>query len=57
MSQGYRIYIVIQHFSLGQGDYTQERHQWLDRVPLENIFAAMKQRREDNERQYDEIVE
>ena len=47
----------IQHFSPGQGDYTQERHQWLDRIPLENILAAMKQRREDDETQYNEIID
>lgn len=47
----------VQHFSPGQGDYTQERHQWLDRVPIENIFVVMKQHREDDETQYDEIIE
>ena len=47
----------IQHFSPGQGDYTQERHQWLDHIPLENILAAMKQHGEGDETQYDEIIE
>ncbi|KJH69509.1 hypothetical protein [Aliterella atlantica] len=46
----------MQHFSPGQGDYTQERHQWLERVPLENILVGMSQRREDDETQYDEII-
>jgi hypothetical protein len=29
----------IRHFSPGQGDYTQERHEWLDQTPLEDILA------------------
>jgi len=24
----------IQHFTPGQGDYTKERHEWLDQTPL-----------------------
>jgi hypothetical protein len=47
----------IQHFSPGQGDYTRERHEWLDKISLENIFTSMKQRREDDLNQYDEIIE
>lgn len=47
----------IQHFSPGQGDYTQERREWLDCVPLESILVAMRQRREDNETQYEEVIE
>ena len=26
----------IQHFTPGQGDYTKERHEWLDQTPLED---------------------
>lgn len=47
----------IQHFSPGQGDYTKERHEWLDQISRENIFTSMKQRREDDTNQYDEIIE
>ena len=47
----------IQHFSPGQGDYTRKRHEWLDRTSLEEILRAMRQRREDGETQYDEIIE
>ena len=47
----------IQYFSPGQGDYTQERHERLDPMPLENILVAMRQHREDNTTQYDEIIE
>lgn len=47
----------IQHFSPGQGDYTKERHEWLDQISREDIFTSMKQRRGDDLNQYDEIVE
>ncbi|MDJ0556790.1 MAG: hypothetical protein QNJ68_20565 [Microcoleaceae cyanobacterium MO_207.B10] len=46
----------IQYFSSGQGDYTQERHQWLDKTPLEEILASMKQQPEDDNHKYDEII-
>ncbi len=47
----------IQHFTPGQGDYTKERHDWLDQTPLEDILTSMRQRREDDETQYDEIIQ
>ena len=47
----------IQHFSPGQGNYTRERHQWLDKKSLSEVFAEMKQRREDYLTQYEEIIE
>jgi len=47
----------IQHFSPGQGDYTKERHQWLDKITLEEAIAEMKQRPDDDLNQYDEIIE
>ena len=28
----------LRQFDLGQGDYTTERHQWLDAVTLDEIF-------------------
>lgn len=34
----------IQHFSPGYGDYTKERHQWLDKLTLEDIWADIQQR-------------
>jgi len=42
----------IQHFSPGQGDYTQERREWLDRTPLTDILTSMKQRQDENTSQY-----
>ena len=47
----------MQHFTPGQGDYTKERHEWLDQTPLNDILTSIKQRREDNADQYDEIIE
>ncbi|MGK7904801.1 MAG: hypothetical protein AB4352_26010 [Hormoscilla sp.] len=47
----------IQYFSPGQGDYTQERHEWLDRTPLDEILLSMKHRPEGDINQYDEIIE
>ena len=47
----------IQHFTPGQGDYTHDRHQWLDQTPLEDILTSIRQRREDDADRYDEIIE
>lgn len=67
VSQGYQALVnslgvvdairFIQHFTPGQGDYTRDRHQWLDQTPLEDILTSMRQRREDAADQYDEIIE
>lgn len=66
MREGYRALIdslgvvdamrFIQYYSSGQGDYTQERHQWLARTPLDDILTSMKQRSEDDNERYDEII-
>ena len=34
----------IRQFDNGSGDYTQERHQWLDPLTLEDIWADIQQR-------------
>lgn len=47
----------IQHLSLGQGDYTQERYAWIDQTPLENILSTMRHCPGDDTAQYDEIIE
>jgi hypothetical protein len=46
----------IQYFSQGRGDYTKERHQWLDNTSLEELFQLMKQNPESENTQYDEII-
>ncbi|MBD2690417.1 hypothetical protein H6G68_01405 [Anabaena catenula FACHB-362] len=46
----------IQYFSPGKGDYTKERHQWLDEKTLADVFGDIKQLPEDDFNQYDEII-
>ena len=47
----------IQYFSPGKGDYTKERHQWLDEKTLAEVRVEMKQLQSDDTNQYDEIIE
>ena len=47
----------IQYFSPGKGDYTKERHQWLDEKTLASVLVEMKQLQSDDTNQYDEIIE
>ncbi len=64
--QGYRALVdslgvvdtirFIQYYSSGYGDYTQERHQWLDKTRLEEVLTSMKQQAEEDNNQYDEII-
>lgn len=35
----------IRQFEPGTGDYTKERHQWLDEVTSEEIFIQIKEAR------------
>jgi hypothetical protein len=65
--QGYQILVeslgvvdairFIQHFSSGHGDYTQERHTWLDQTSLDEILNNMKQPQAIDTTQYDEIID
>jgi hypothetical protein len=65
--QGYRALVdalgvvdalrFIQYFNPGQGDYTQERREWLEQRPLSDILTSMNQRRDEESHQYDEVVE
>lgn len=36
----------MQQFELGSGDYTQERHQWLDGENVQTIAQRIEQRRD-----------
>jgi hypothetical protein len=50
----------IQHFSPGTGNYTEERHQWLDQFTPDEIFAQIQQARKSAEpglKNYDEVIE
>lgn len=35
----------LRQFEPGAGDYTQERHRWLDQFTVEDIFAQIEQNR------------
>jgi hypothetical protein len=48
----------IQHFSPGYGDYTKERHQWLDQQSLDDVFAEMRNyKKVDNIEDFEEVIE
>ena len=47
----------IQYFSSGKGDYTKERHQWLEQKSLEDVFREIEQFKQNDLSQYDEIIE
>ncbi len=51
--QGYQALVN----SPGQGDYSQERPERLDRISLQDILILMKQHREEDPDRYDEIIE
>jgi hypothetical protein len=36
----------MQQFELGSGDYTQERHQWLDAENVQTIAERIERRRD-----------
>ncbi|ELR99613.1 hypothetical protein [Gloeocapsa sp. PCC 73106] len=38
----------IRQFDSGSGDYTQERHQWLDSLTMDDILADIKKRQNNN---------
>jgi hypothetical protein len=47
----------IQYFKSGQGDYTRERHQWLEKKSVEDIFGEIEQLPPDDLSKYDEVIE
>jgi hypothetical protein len=46
----------IQYFSPGKGDYTKERHQWLEHKSLDDVFQEIEQFKENDLSQYEEII-
>ena len=38
----------IRQFDKGSGNYTEERHQWLDKLSLDDILADIEQRQENS---------
>ncbi|MFM7364110.1 MAG: hypothetical protein ACKO11_06330 [Cuspidothrix sp.] len=47
----------IQYFNPGKGDYTKERHQWLDEKNLTDVLTEIKQFEIEDNNQYEEIIE
>ena len=47
----------IQYFSPGKGDYTRERHQWLEQKSLDDVLREIEQNQEKDLNQYQEIIE
>ena len=47
----------IQHFSPGEGNYTEERHQWLQRKSLDDVLENIGQLSKDDINQYREVIE
>ena len=47
----------IRQFDNGSGDYTQERHQWLDSLTMDEVLADIKRLQDDDTNQYEEIIE
>ncbi len=47
----------IQYFSPGRGNYTQERHSWLQQTTPSDIFEDMRQCRDSDNQKYDELIE
>lgn len=38
----------IRQFDKGSGNYTEERHQWLDKLSLDDILADIQKRQENS---------
>ena len=47
----------IQHFSPGEGNYTEERHQWLQQKSLDDVLEDVEQLSKDDLNQYQEVIE
>ena len=47
----------IQHFSPGEGNYTAERHQWLEQKSLDDVLGDIGQLDKDNLDRYQEVIE
>jgi hypothetical protein len=40
----------LHQFNLGEGDYTQERRQWLDDLSIDDVFAMIETQSEGRDR-------
>ncbi len=39
----------LQHYESGIGDYSKERHQWLDQISIDDIQELIRIKRQNNE--------
>ncbi|MDJ0582515.1 hypothetical protein [Crocosphaera sp.] len=46
----------IQYLKSGEGDYTKERHQWLENQSVDDIFKEIRQLPQDDLNEYNEII-
>lgn len=47
----------IQHFSPGEGNYTAERHQWLEQKSLDDVLGDIGQLDKDSLDRYQEVID
>ncbi|MGF1540212.1 MAG: hypothetical protein ACFCU5_07120 [Pleurocapsa sp.] len=47
----------LQHFSPGKGNYTAERHQWLEQKSLDEVLEDIGPLGKDDFNQYQEVIE
>ena len=47
----------VQHFNPGEGNYTVERYQWLDKKSLDDVLGDLEQLNKDDLNQYQEVIE
>ena len=47
----------MQHFNPGEGNYTEERHRWLENKSINDVLGDIKQLGEDNLNNYQEIID
>jgi hypothetical protein len=48
----------IHHFSPGYGNYTKERHEWLDKLSINDFLAEMqKHKGTDDKNDFEEVIE
>ncbi len=47
----------VQHFNPGEGNYTAERHQWLDKKSLDDVLEDIEQLNKDDSNQYQEVID
>jgi hypothetical protein len=46
----------LQQFEMGHGDYTTERHAWLDEYTVQDVVEQMKERRQEDSERHDNGV-